>query len=100
DGYVWVYSTPDVEPRGQPFRFPLLDAKGYTTVRREFTVNATMHAVVENALDVPHTAFLHGGLFRTAKKENEIEVVVRRYGDRVEAEYIGEPRPKGLVGRL
>ncbi|MFN7135616.1 MAG: aromatic ring-hydroxylating dioxygenase subunit alpha, partial [Myxococcales bacterium] len=77
-----------------------LNAPGYSTVRREFTVHATMHAAVENALDVPHTAFLHGGLFRTAKKENDVEVVVRRYGDRVEAEFVGEPRPKGLVGRL
>jgi hypothetical protein len=57
--------------------------------------------VAENALDVPHTAYLHGGLFRSAKtKRNEIEVVIRRWHDRVEAEYIGEPRPSGLAGRL
>jgi phenylpropionate dioxygenase-like ring-hydroxylating dioxygenase large terminal subunit len=60
----------------------------------------SLHATLENTLDVPHTAYLHGGLFRTEEKRNEIEVVVRRGADQVEAEYIGEPRPKGLVGRL
>src|SRR5688572_25008463 len=81
DGYIWVWSQPDVTPEVEPFRLPHLDDPAYTTVRREFLVEATMHAVIENALDVPHTAFLHGGLFRTSKKENEIDVVVRRFPD-------------------
>ncbi len=49
---------------------------------------------------MPHTAFLHGGFFRTAKKRNEIDVVVRRSERQIEAEYLGEPRPSGLVGWL
>jgi hypothetical protein len=72
----------------------------YTVVRRDMAMSCTVHAAVENALDVPHTGFLHGGLFRTSRKRNEIEVVVRRRTDSVEAEYIGEPRPTGLVGRV
>ncbi|SEU26991.1 aromatic ring-hydroxylating dioxygenase subunit alpha [Stigmatella erecta] len=100
DGFVWVYSTPGVEPTSEPYRFPLLEAPGYSTVRRVVRAPGSLHASLENTLDVPHTAFLHGGLFRTAKKSNEIEVVVRRGADRVEAEYIGEPRPPGLVGRV
>ncbi len=100
DGFVWVYASPGVEPKGLPYRFPLLDDPRYTTVRRQLRAEATMHAVIENTLDVPHTAFLHGGLFRTARKEHEIEVVVRRTADRVEAEFVGEPRPPGLAGRL
>jgi phenylpropionate dioxygenase-like ring-hydroxylating dioxygenase large terminal subunit len=100
DGYVWVYARPAVDPDSAPYRLPHLDDARYSTVRRAFSVPATLHAVVENALDVPHTAFLHGGLFRTSRKENEIEVAVRRWADGVEAEYIGEPRPKGLAGRI
>ena len=100
DGYVWVYSTPAVEPRRAPFAFPNLEDRGYTTVHREFEVNSTLFAALENTLDVPHTAFLHGGLFRTRRKESDIEVVVRRYSDRCEAEFIGERRPKGVAGRL
>jgi phenylpropionate dioxygenase-like ring-hydroxylating dioxygenase large terminal subunit len=105
DGFVWVHvppasASPGAEPGLPPFRFPCLDDPRYTTARREFRVTSTLHAALENTLDVPHTAFLHGGLFRTARKENEIEVVVRRYADRVEAEFIGEPRPRGVAGRL
>ncbi len=100
DGLVWVLSSPDEPPSDVPFRLPLLDARGYARVRRELHLRATLHAAAENALDVPHTAFLHGGWFRTAKQRNELEVVVRRGADRVEAEYRGEPRPKGLVGAI
>jgi phenylpropionate dioxygenase-like ring-hydroxylating dioxygenase large terminal subunit len=97
---VWVYSTPGVEPTSEPPRFPKLEQPGYTTVRREFVVDAPLYALVENILDVPHTAFLHGGLFRTAKKANVIEVVVRRHDTWAEAEFVGEPVPTGLLGRL
>lgn len=101
DGFIWVYATPEVEPNSEPFRFPLLNEKNYTSVRQEVQAAASIHAVAENALDVPHTAYLHGGLFRSTKsKRNEIEVVIRRWHDRVEAEYIGEPRPSGLAGRI
>jgi phenylpropionate dioxygenase-like ring-hydroxylating dioxygenase large terminal subunit len=100
DGYVWVYSTPGVEPSSSPFRFPLLDDPSYTTVHRQYQVRSTLLAALENTLDVPHTAFLHGGWFRTGRKETEIDVVVRRYRDRCEAEFIGEPRPGGLVGMV
>jgi hypothetical protein len=64
-------------------------------------VRASLHAVAENALDVPHTAFLHGGLFRNeTRARREIEVIVRRSSDRVEAEYVGESRPPGVVAKL
>ncbi|MBZ4407615.1 aromatic ring-hydroxylating dioxygenase subunit alpha [Myxococcus sp. MISCRS1] len=100
DGFIWVYSTPGAVPTTEPFRFPLLEAGDYTTVRRILRAPGSLHATLENTLDVPHTAYLHGGLFRTEEKRNEIDVVVRRSADRVEAEYIGEPRPSGVVGRL
>ena len=102
DGFVWVWPGPAEPPAGGPaFRFPCIDAPGYDTVRRSLRSAGTVHAVAENALDVPHTAFLHGGLFRGAGREPvEIDVVVRTGADRVEAEYIGEPRPPGAAGRL
>lgn len=99
DGFVWVYGTPDSEPDRSPFTLPLMSDGGYTTVVREVAVDASVHATAENALDVPHTAYLHKGLFRGGEK-HKIEAVVRRWTDRVEAEYVGEPRPPGIVGRL
>lgn len=98
-GYVWVYATADAEPKTEPFSFPHVDDPAYGVVHYESELKATIHASLENILDVPHTAFLHRGLFRGVKR-NEITAVVRRYADRVEAEYLGEPRPTGLIGGL
>ncbi len=100
DGFVWVAASPGPPPPGEPWRVPHLDDRRYVIVRRQFDVRATLHATAENALDVPHTAFLHAGLFRSPARRTAIDVVVRRSADRVEAEYIGEPRPTGLAPRL
>jgi phenylpropionate dioxygenase-like ring-hydroxylating dioxygenase large terminal subunit len=99
DGFVWVYSTPDAAPMREPYRFPAVDGR-YATIRRDVLLPGPLRHALENALDVPHTAFLHGGLFRTVGRRNDVEVIVRRTGDGVEAEYVGEPRPSGIVGRL
>ena len=100
DGFVWVWPDSGSEPADEPFTFPAAGDPAYSTVRRTFTVDAGLHAALENTLDVPHTAFLHGGLFRGGREPVEVEVVVRSGPDRVEAEYIGEPRPPGVAGRL
>ncbi|MGH7897414.1 MAG: Rieske 2Fe-2S domain-containing protein [Candidatus Binatia bacterium] len=98
-GYVWVYGSAEREPHRPPFSFPFLGAPGYASIRFETTVEASVHATIENMLDVPHTAFLHRGLFRNGR-QNRIAAIVRRFADRAEAEYVGEPRPSGLIGRL
>ncbi len=100
DGFVWVWPDTETVPDVEPFRFPHLDDPRYSSVRDIVEAKGSLHAVAENALDVPHTAFLHRGLFRGDGARNRIQVVVRRWHDRVEAEYIGEPRPPGLAGRL
>jgi phenylpropionate dioxygenase-like ring-hydroxylating dioxygenase large terminal subunit len=99
DGFVWV-APAGAAPAEPPRRLPHLGAKGYTTVRNDLVVRASLFRALENVLDVPHTAYLHGGLFRTAASRREIDVVVRRWSDRCEAEYLGEAAPTGLVGRL
>ena len=99
DGFVWVYSTPNEVPQHEPYAFPKL-GPGYTAVRRRVEANSTMHAALENALDVPHTQFLHRGLFRSKPRGIEITAHVTRTRDRVVAEYIGEPRPTGIVARI
>lgn len=101
DGFVWVWASSDTPPLGRgPFKFPHADDRSYSTVRREFTANGSMYAVIENTLDVPHTAFLHRGLFRGGGKSAELEVIVRHIDGGVEAEYVGESQPSGLVGRV
>ena len=103
DGFVWVWLS-ERDPASTRFplppRLPQLDLEGYTHIRQSMRVNGTLHSTLENILDVPHTAFLHGGLFRTDEKKHEIEAIVTRRPDSVVAEFVGEPRPEGIVGRI
>ena len=98
EGLIWVYGQPDAVPDVEPFTVGR-QSSGYTRIIREVSAEASVHAVAENALDVPHTSFLHKGLFRTGRR-NRVQVAVRRNAHRVEAEYLGEPRPPGLAGWL
>jgi phenylpropionate dioxygenase-like ring-hydroxylating dioxygenase large terminal subunit len=102
-GFVWVYSTPtqgDELPDSAPHKFALYDAKDYATVAQVVEAEGTMHSTIENALDVPHTAFLHRGLFRSESRGIAITAKVSRTSDRVVAEYVGEPRPPGLIAKI
>ena len=99
-GWVWVYSEPDVRPDSNPYVIPCADEPGYVTIREHIEMPGPLDAVAENALDVPHTAFVHAGLFRSNADRSAIEVVVRSVDGGVEAEYVGEQRPEGIVGRI
>jgi len=98
-GYIWVYTDLESKPNHEPFEFPWMDDSRYSTIAYEAEFGATLHATAENILDVPHTAFLHKGLFRGGEP-NKIETIVRRYFDRVECQYVGEPRPTGIMAKL
>lgn len=100
-GFVWIWADTKTEPDCDPYTFPYADKPGYLTVRHQVRANGSVHAVAENALDVPHTAFLHGGLFRKdTANPNRIKCVLERTDAGVACEYIGEPRPEGLVAWL
>jgi len=100
-GFVWVYASSGSIPEREPYVFPMYDDQRYTTVSRELHAEASVLAVAENALDVPHTAYLHGGLFRTSTLERrEIEVILKHNSGFVQAEYLGERRPTGLAAWL
>ncbi len=96
DGFVWMWGRADATPLGTPVRIPFVDDDAYFKVLREYDVECTLHAALENALDVPHTAFVHRGDFR-GKGSREIEAVRRRIPGGIEVEYVGEPP---LSGRL
>ncbi len=103
DGYVWVCPSPGVEPATKPFALPQ-PGPGYACYRYAFDLDCTVHAALENALDVAHTSYLHGGLFRGVAERNPIEVQLKPIDHGFEAEYIGEPLlpggrkpPKGVT---
>jgi phenylpropionate dioxygenase-like ring-hydroxylating dioxygenase large terminal subunit len=100
DGVVWVWGEPGGTPTQDVPALPQMQDARASHVTHRARIAAPLWSVLENILDVPHTAFLHGGWFRPAKKTQRIEVEVDRRKDGVTAQYFGEERPKGLIGRL
>jgi len=98
-GFIWVFSDSKIEPNHEPYLFPHFEDPEYINISYEADFEATIHATAENILDVPHTAFLHQGLFRGGEP-NLLDTVTRRFADRVECEYIGEPAPSGIMGKI
>lgn len=90
-GFVWLWGEAHAEPSGRPFPIPWV---GPGTSQTVFAcdLECTLTAALENSLDVPHTAFLHGGLLRGGEP-SEVTAVRREVGDGtgVEVQYLGEP---------
>jgi len=101
-GLLWVWGEPGVDPgpTRRPPVFPEASDPRYLTVRKRLHAPGTLQQVIENALDVPHTAFLHGGLFRQDRDRRPVQCTVRRYPDRAECWFEGERPPTGLAARL
>ena len=97
-GFLWVCPDPE-PPLEAPPRFPRLGAPGYTTLVHGAEMPAGLVSTAENILDVPHTAFLHGGWFRGAPSR-AVRAAVSRDAHGVQARFHGEPAPGGLLGRL
>ncbi len=98
-GHIWIFGESNAVPNHEPFSFPHFEDSAYSHIPFQSDFDGTLHANLENILDVPHTAFLHKGLFRGVER-NLIETEVRRYFDRAECQYFGEPRPEGLLGKI
>jgi len=96
DGIVWAWGVPDAEPAGRPFALPIVEGPGAGEVVLRWDLECTLHAALENALDVPHTAFLHRGIFRGGNPR-PITAVRRPVEDGVEVQYLGEPVGMGPI---
>lgn len=99
DGMVWVAPIGE-PPSPRPQHLRGVGEPGYRTIHLRLDVPGPMAAAVENALDVPHTSFLHRGLFRGRSERLPIGVTVRHAADSVEAVFEGEPVPPGLLAKL
>jgi phenylpropionate dioxygenase-like ring-hydroxylating dioxygenase large terminal subunit len=98
DGFIWVYIG-DSDPIGAPFLFPFLGARGWTSFVMKTRFQGPAFICLENFLDVPHTAYVHSGWFRT-RGATEITARVSQHSQGVDVEFISEPQLKGLVARL
>ncbi len=99
DGMVWVVPS-GVPPDGGPPHLDGVGEPGYRTIHFRLDMPGPYVAALENALDVPHTSFVHRGLFRTGRNRRAVRVTVVHGADSVEARFEGEEVPSGLLGRL
>ncbi len=96
DGVVWVWGGAETPPSREPYRLPHLgEGRNVGEVVFQRDIDCTMHAALENALDVPHTAFLHGGLFRQSGKGPQVRAERSDLPDGVEVRFVGEPAAFG-----
>ncbi|HVM40030.1 MAG TPA: aromatic ring-hydroxylating dioxygenase subunit alpha [Acidimicrobiia bacterium] len=96
DGVVWLWPEAGATPARPPFELPSFDGAGTGQVVFRYDLESTMHAALENALDVPHTAFLHRGIFRGGDPR-EITAVRRDLPEGIEVQYLGEPVGMGPI---
>lgn len=98
DGFVWVFMG-EGEPAVEPFRFPHVGDRGWTTFGMTTRFEAGAFACLENFLDVPHTAHVHRGLFRS-RASRVARAVVKTESDGAVAEFDEEPERRSVVARL
>ncbi len=98
-GYIWIYTDPDSQPNHQPYTYEYLDHPDFISLRFEYDFKSTIFSVAENILDVPHTSFLHAGLFRGGKPK-KVSWLLRGFSDRLVCEFLDEARPSGIFGKL
>jgi phenylpropionate dioxygenase-like ring-hydroxylating dioxygenase large terminal subunit len=85
DDFIYVcLETPLLEA---PFKMPSYREKGYHTIRLQHVFDNTVTNCAENFIDIPHTTYVHPGIFRydirqklSAKVQRENGVVRCEYG--------------------
>ena len=96
DGLVWVYmGDPDRATERPPFAFPHADEEGWRTYYMLTAFDGDVTDLVENFMDVPHTAFVHRGWFRKTTVPKRAEATVERTRDAVLVEYF---QPDDSIG--
>lgn len=98
DGHLWVWIG-DQAPASGPFRFPHVGEDCWTTFFMQTRFGTTVELCLENFLDVPHTQFVHPGLFRGVDPRST-RVEVSRSRDGVVARFLDEAPLEGWAPRL
>jgi phenylpropionate dioxygenase-like ring-hydroxylating dioxygenase large terminal subunit len=91
DGFVYVRLEAPATPEEDvpPFRMPHWNEPGWHHVRLQNRFANNVTNCVENFIDVPHTVFVHPGIFRTARGQ-AISATITREGGAVTTVYEGE----------
>jgi phenylpropionate dioxygenase-like ring-hydroxylating dioxygenase large terminal subunit len=94
--WVWIGEK---EPTREPFEFPHYGEKGWTTFFMQTRFHAPVDMCLENFLDVPHTVFVHPGLFRN-EDQDTVQTRVTRSGESVVVTFLDEKPMEGIGPRL
>ncbi len=99
EGYVYVQLSDRDVAQKVPFAMPKYQAPGWKSVRLQNRFRNNVTNCVENFIDVPHTVFVHPGIFRTSRRQR-VEATVRRTRGEVHVEYRGETDNLGWFKRF
>lgn len=97
-GYVYLCLAE--KPSDQiPFKIPHFQEKGWHSIRLQNLFKNSVTNCAENFVDIPHTVFVHPGIFRTPRGQR-IKANVTRDNGHVRAEYIDETDNLGWLSRF
>ncbi len=89
DGYIYVCLAPGAHTPKTPFILPRPDLHRWRHIRLQNRFANTLANCVENYIDIPHSAYVHHGIFRKPKQQ-QIRATVTRQAGHVCATYHGE----------
>ncbi len=97
DGYVYVRLGDDCGV--EPFSMRHHGEAGWHTVRVQNRFANNVTNCVENFIDIPHTVFVHPGIFRK-QRQQALDATIRREGLAVHVDYRGETDNLGWFRRF
>ena len=89
DGFVYVRVKRDAPGGITPLRMPHYGEAGWTSLRLQNRFANSVSNCVENFIDIPHTAFVHQGIFRSTRGER-LRATVTRANGAVHVDYRNE----------
>jgi phenylpropionate dioxygenase-like ring-hydroxylating dioxygenase large terminal subunit len=95
EGYIYVCLEPHPEI-GTPYSLPFYQKKGWKNIRLQHHFNNNVTNCVENFIDVPHTAFVHDGIFRSVQGR-PIRTLIERKSGTVTIDYLDESSNLGSM---
>ncbi len=97
EGYIYVCL--DDNPQMNPFSMPSFRKPQYKSIRLVNHFNNTLANCVENFIDIPHTAYVHKGIFRN-KQNEKIKAKVKRENGHIQIDYENEKNNLGSFSYL
>jgi len=99
DDYVYVRLSEGEHAQEKPFAIQHYKEKGWNTIRVINRFNNTVTNCVENFIDIPHTVYVHPGIFRNERREL-IDVRIERLNGSVKATYRNETDNLGWTSKF